>query len=345
VILDHEVGVILFTSGTTGRPKGVALTHQGLLAAASASKDALAFDSETTVASPLPMFHVFGQVVGLLASWTAHASLRSTSRFEPQSFLAECVADATVLIAVPAMLDALTALATRVPALVEGHRFRLVVAGGAPLAEASAQRFEAKFGLMPIVGYGMTESSGVISLPRPGLPSVGCGWPIASVEIDVRPLKVQGDAPEGVGELWIKGPHVINAYLGDASAQSNAFDEQGWFNTGDLGSIAPTGELVLAGRSKDMIIRGGYNVFPAEVEAVLLTHPSVSQAAVVGVPDDALGEEIVAYVVATDGTGAAELMEFARSRLALYKYPRSVKFLSAFPMTPAGKVMRHLLPR
>lgn len=338
--------LVLFTSGTTGAPKGVPLTHRGLKSAALSSAESLGLKSSDEIASPLPMFHVFGLVVGLLAPWFAGASVRTTRRFIPDHYLADMADHATVLIAVPAMLGGLLAAAAgaaRMPKL------RLVATGGAPLPAPLAESFHQIFGVLPKVGYGMTETSGVISLPREAQDSAGCGWPIETIDVDIRRSALHGmdgDTAASVGEIWVKGENVIRHYLTAGGAQVNALDRDGWFNTGDLGAITDNGELMIAGRSKELIIRGGYNVYPAEVEAVLMRHPAVKEAVVVAVAHNELGEDVAAYVVRSAGTAvdAATVIAWARNQLALYKYPRAIMFVDQLPMTPAGKVMRHKLP-
>ena len=340
---DPDIALTLFTSGTTGKAKGVPLTANGLLQSAYDSCESLQFTSDDEILCPLPMFHVFGLVVGLLASWHAGAAVRLIPRFVPGDVLGHMLGGATVFVAVPAMASALLAAAEQVDADVKQHRIRLVATGGAPLESALAQRFSDRFGVMPLQGYGMTETSGIISLPRPGQAGRGCGWPVASIELELRAREAFADARDGRGEIWIRGPQVIRSYLGQASTPEQ-FDADGWFNTGDIGVVDPNGEVVLVGRSKDLILRGGMNVYPQEIESVLLQHPAIASAAVVGRPDRELGEEVVAFVIARSKVEPEEIVKFVRDRVALYKYPREVHLVESLPITPAGKIMRHLLP-
>jgi long-chain acyl-CoA synthetase len=341
---DPDIALTLFTSGTTGKAKGVPLTANGLLQSAYDSCQSLQFTAEDEILCPLPMFHVFGLVVGLLASWHAGASVRLAPRFIPGDVLGHMLGEATVFVAVPAMATALLAAADQTDADVRLHRIRLAATGGAPLESALAQRFNDRFGIMPLQGYGMTETSGIISLPRPGQTGRGCGWPVASIELEVRARETFADARDGRGEIWIRGPQVIRSYLGQSST-ADQFDAEGWFNTGDIGVVDPSGEVVLVGRSKDLILRGGMNVYPQEIESVLLQHPAIASAAVVGRPDPDLGEEVVAFVIARNKVDPNEIVKFVRDRVALYKYPREVHLVESLPITPAGKIQRHLLPK
>jgi long-chain acyl-CoA synthetase len=340
---DEALALILFTSGTTGQPKGVPLTHEGLIDAAESSTLALGLRSSDEIASPLPMFHVFGLVVGLMAPWLAGAAVRTTRRFNPGQYLPAVAGRSTVLIAVPAMLAGLIAVASDG---VVRTALRLVATGGSPLPQPLAERFEAKFGVWPKVGYGMTETSGVISLPRGAQDNKGCGWPIDTISVTIRNVRLDLMGPSQIGEIWVKGANVIRHYLMDGGEKKDALNAEGWFDTGDLGFIADDGEIVIVGRSKELIIRGGYNVYPAEVEQALSRHPLIRAAVVVGLPHEELGEDIAAYIVMADGAHLEvdELIAWARSQLALYKYPRSIMFVEQLPLTPAGKVMRFLLP-
>jgi long-chain acyl-CoA synthetase len=338
-----STALVLFTSGTTGQPKGVPLTHDGLLSAAESSSHSLGLSMTDEIASPLPMFHVFGLVVGLMAPWLAGARVRTTRRFAPGPYLSAIAPLSTVLIAVPAMLAGMLAVAGDNPPTTT---LRLVATGGSALPMALAERFDAAFGVRPLVGYGMTETSGVISLPSGGQATSGCGWPIEAIEVEIR-AKDDGKAETpGIGEIWVRGDNVIAHYLTANGEEIDAVDPHGWFNTGDLGHLSADGEMVIVGRSKEVIIRGGYNVYPAEVEAVLLMHQSVRAAAVVGVPHDELGEEVAAYIVPAEDVpnDAGALIAWARSQLTLYKFPRAIMFVDQLPMTPAGKIMRHMLP-
>ena len=340
---DPDIALTLFTSGTTGKAKGVPLTANGLLQSAYDTRESLQFTSDDEILCPLPMFHVFGLVVGLLASWHAGAAVRLVPRFVPGEVLGHMLSGATVFVAVPAMASALLTLADQADTDVRKHRLRAVVTGGAPLDPAVAARFADCFGVEPRQGYGMTETSGIISLPRADQRRESCGWPVASIALDIRARDAYADAGDGRGELWVRGPQVIGSYLGQA-ASGEQFDADGWFNTGDIAAVEPNGELVLVGRSKDLILRGGMNVYPQEVESILLQHPAVAAAVVVGRPDPDLGEEVVAFVVARGSVEPAEIIKFVRNRIALYKYPRELHLVESLPITPAGKIIRHLLP-
>ena len=338
-----DTAVILYTSGTTGRPKGAELTHDNLTRNATVTATTLiGLGPEDVVLGCLPLFHSFGQTCALNASVRSGASLTLLPRFDAGRALDLMARDAvTVFAGVPTMYSAL--LHHPGAADADVRSLRLCVSGGAALPVEVLCGFEATFGTMILEGYGLSETSPVACFNhpdrsrRPG----SIGTPIEGVEM--RHVDAAGDvAPAGeVGEIAIRGHNVMKGYWGQPEATA-AVMADGWFRTGDLGRRDEDGNYYVVDRKKDLIIRGGFNVYPREVEEVLYEHPAVAAVAVVAIPDDRLGEEVGAAVVRKAGTDVTEdeLREFVKAGLAAYKYPRHIWFVDALPTTATGKIMR-----
>jgi long-chain acyl-CoA synthetase len=326
-----DTAVIIYTSGTTGKPKGAELTHANLTSNARVTAELFGFRPEDAVLGALPLAHAFGQTCTLNATMLAGARLVLAPRLEPLDGV-------TVLVGVPSMYARLVAdgAARRTPAL------RMCISGGAPLAPELLDACERALGTRLLEGYGLTETSPVASFNRPGDPRRpgSIGTPIAGVEMRLRDVSA-----DGVGEIVIRGHNVMKGYWNRPDETRAVLSEDGWLRTGDIARIDEAGAFHIVGRTKDLIIRDGRNVYPREVEDVLHGHPDVLEAAVLGVPDPLLGEEVVACVVVADGATATEeeLRDYARARVAEFKYPRRVWFAVALPHTGSGKVLKRAI--
>lgn len=331
-----DTALLVFTSGTTGTPKGVPLSHANLLATSAAIQVAWRWTAADRLALALPLFHVHGLGVGLHGTLLAGASAVILPRFQVDAVLDAIAASrATLMFGVPTMWVRLAAS----PRVVELAALRLCVSGSAALDPATFAALEAGIGSRVVERYGMTETGMLVSNPYEGdrrAGSVGLALPGVAVRLEER----EG-AGEPADEILVRGPNVFAGYLGGVGA--DAFTADGWFRTGDLGRADPDGYLRIVGRSKELIITGGFNVYPRDVEEVLRDHPGVADVAVVGVPDPEWGERVVACVVAADAVAAGELLTWAADRLAPYKRPREVRFVDELPRNAMGKVVRAAL--
>jgi long-chain acyl-CoA synthetase len=340
---DHDTAVILYTSGTTGRPKGAELTHANLRRnAAVTATTLLGLEPDDVVMGCLPLFHSFGQTCGLNAAVGSGACLTLLPRFDPGKALEVIQRDrVTVFEGVPTMYVALLNCPER--SRFDVGSLRLCVSGGAALPVEVLRGFEDAFGCVILEGYGLSETSPVASFNHPDQERKpgSIGTPIQGVEL--RLVGPGGeDAPTGeVGEIAIRGHNLMRGYWGREDATREAIPD-GWLRTGDLARQDEDGYFFIVDRKKDLIIRGGYNVYPREVEEVLYEHPAVAEAAVVGIPHPTHGEEVGAAVVLKPGAEAtpAELRAFCRDRVAAYKYPRHVWLEAALPKTATGKLLR-----
>lgn len=350
---EDDTAVILYTSGTTGQPKGAELRHRNMRDNA-LSGEALfgaSADNPDMYLCVLPLFHSFGQTVCQNGAFAYGGTVVLQPRFEAHEALKLMLKERITFFAgVPTMYwGLLGALAddpdTDVATLAEN--LRVAVAGGSALPVEVHKEFEKKFGVTILEGYGLSETSPVASFSRFGEPvRVGSiGTPIPGVEmklIDESWNDVEG--ADEVGEIAIKGHNIMKGYYGrpDATEQSV---RDGWFRSGDLGRRDEDGWYYIVDRSKDMIIRGGYNVYPREVEEVLMTHEAVSLAAVIGVPHESHGEEIKAVVILNSGASITEdeLVAWGKEQMAGYKYPRIVEFVESLPMTSTGKILKREL--
>jgi long-chain acyl-CoA synthetase len=352
---DDDTAVILYTSGTTGQPKGAELMHRNMISNALASEELFGADAENpdTLLCVLPLFHSFGQTVIMNAGFAYGGTVVLLPRFEAGPALALMDSeDVTFFAGVPTMywglLGALDDSGVEVKKLAD--TLRVAAAGGSALPVEVHKEFERRFGVTILEGYGLSETSPVASFSVWGEPArVGSiGKPIPGVEmklINPEPGIREDLADDAeVGEIAIKGPNIMKGYYGRPDATAEAIVD-GWFRSGDLGRTDDDGWYYIVDRSKDMIIRGGYNVYPREIEEVLLTHPDVSLAAVIGVPHESHGEEIKAVVIRTDGATVTEdeLVAWGKEQMAGYKYPRIVEFVDALPMTATGKILKREL--
>lgn len=327
-----DLALIAYTSGTTGAPKGAMLTHGNLLASAHAVRLAWRWTPADRLVLALPLFHLHGLGVGINGTLVTGASAVVLPRFDVDAVLdAAAEHEATMFFGVPTMYRRLASS----PRLEELARLRLCVSGSAPLA-AELHAVIANGGDQVVLErYGMTETVMNVSNPydgerRPG--SVGLPLPGVEVRLDGSP-----------GEILLKGPNIFPGYWERPDATASAFDADGWFRSGDIGSLDDDGYLRIVGRSKELIISGGYNVYPREVEDVLREHPDVADVAVVGTPSEEWGEVVTAYIVPDGPEDVGALTAFATERLAAYKRPRLVHYVAELPRNALGKVLKHEL--
>jgi long-chain acyl-CoA synthetase len=339
-----DTAVVLHTSGTTGTPKGAELTHGSL----ASNRDVivrrlLKLTEHDVVLACLPLFHVFGMTCAMNAAIGAGAGLSLLARFDPAKAIERIRRDrVTVLEAVPTMYSALLTVADQFSSDATAS-LRTCVSGGAALPVAVLNDFEKTFDAVILEGYGLSETSPVATFNhpdaerRPG----SIGTPIEDVQ--VRLVDENGnEVPTGSpGELQVKGPNVMKGYWNLSEATESSIKD-GWFSTGDIAVVDEDGYYWIVDRKKDLIIRGGYNVYPREIEEVLHEHPAVAQVAVIGIAHDSLGEEVGAAVVLKAGIAAAaeDLRQFVRGRVAAYKYPRRIWFVDSLPTGPTGKLLR-----
>ncbi len=338
---DDEPAVILFTSGTSGRPKGAVLTHGSIRAAARNAAEALVLGPDDVVLGAAPFTHVLGQSTGLVSTFLAGAAVAVVPRFEAERTLATMTATrTTILLGVPTMCIALCQAARDASELPP---IRIAHVGGAAVPIEVANDFERTFGGEVLEGYGLTELSGIATMYRVGerRKPGSVGKPLGGTEIRIH------EAVDGVGEVQLRGPSVIAGYWQDEEATREAIDHDGWFSTGDVGYLDDERYLFLVDRKKDLIVRGGYNVYPREVEEALYAHPDVLETAVVGIADERLGEEVAAVVVRRPGATASadELQAWTKERVAAYKYPRRIVFADELPKGPTGKILRRAIDR
>ncbi|WP_340384309.1 long-chain fatty acid--CoA ligase [Streptomyces sp. SS7] len=338
---DADVAVLLYTSGTTGRPKGAALTHGGLRHNTEVNTvHVQRMTADDVVVGCLPLFHIFGQICTMSVAVRAGASLTLVPRFDPQAVLDAISRDrATVFEGVPTMYAALL----QHPSEADVSTLRMCISGGASLPVEILHGFERRFGCAVLEGFGMSETSPVVTFNHPDRPrkAGSIGTPVQDVEVRLLDEKGQ-DVPAGeVGELAVRGPNVMKGYWNRPEETAAAVPD-GWLRSGDLARQDEDGYFYIVDRKKDMIIRGGYNVYPREIEEVLHEHPAVALAAVVGVGHARLGEEIAAAVVLRPGARATpdELRAFVKERVAAYKYPREIWLMDRLPTGPSGKILK-----
>jgi long-chain acyl-CoA synthetase len=340
---EDDTAVILYTSGTTGKPKGAELTHLNLFRNADvSSRTTCEIASGDVVLGALPLFHSFGQTVGMNASLKVGACLTLVPKFDPAEALATMQRDGvTHFYGVPTMFGALLHHPERES--YDISKLRTCITGGASMPVEVLRGFEDAFGAIVLEGYGLSETSPVASSNHPGKERKpgSIGTPLEGVEMQVVDEDDNPVAQGEVGEIVIRGHNIMKGYWQRSDATAEAM-RGGWFHSGDMARTDEEGYFYIVDRKKDLIIRGGYNVYPREVEEVLYEHPKIREAAVLGVPHDEWGEEIGAAIVLHEGEEIApeEVSAYVKERIAAYKYPRLVWFIDDLPKGPTGKILK-----
>ena len=340
-----DVSQIQFTSGTTGSPKGAMITHRGSLNNARLFGYRAGFRSGDRMVTAMPFFHTAGNVLDVLGLLAHGGTLVKAIQFDPLKLL-ELVQQerATILHGVPTMLIAM--LQHPRAGEFDTRSLRLVISGGTPIPVPVLEQVKAQFGADPVIGFGMTEASPMVTgTPASDsfeLKSATVGKPLPHVEVKI----VDGDGrpvPHGQpGELLVRGFGVMKGYYRMPDKTAEAIDGEGWLHSGDLATMDGAGYIRIVGRIKDMIIRGGENVYPAEVESFLMRHPAIRQAQVVGIPDPYMGEEAAAFIQRREGQAldAAAVEAYCRANMSRHKLPKYIRFVSEYPLTPSGKVKK-----
>ena len=340
---DEDDAIILYTSGTTGRPKGAQLTHRNIhLNATRSATVILEVTSDDVIMGCLPLFHVFGLVVGLNAATVVGASLALIPRFDPEAAIETIEKErVTIFQGVPTMYAAIVNHPRGDG--MDASSLRACASGGSAMPLEVMRAFEDKFGCIILEGYGLSETSPVASFNMPDRERKPGTIGVAIPGCEMRCVDLNGnEVPVGeVGEIAIRGDNVMKGYWGKPEATAEAIPD-GWFRTGDLATMDEEGYFTIVDRKKDMILRGGMNVYPREVEETIYQHPDVLEVAVVAIPDDLLGENVGAAVALRPGstTTPQDIIDFTKDRIAAYKYPREVWFVGELPKGPTGKILR-----
>ncbi len=344
-----DTAVILYTSGTTGQPKGAELTHNNMIMNARIADNMYEHRDHDVTLITLPLFHSFGQTVQMNSGFYKRMTLTLLPRFDPGAALGIMERDnVTIFAGVPTMYWALLNYpdAEKFDIKKISGNMRLAVSGGSAMPVEVMKGFNERFSVKILEGYGLSETSPVASFNRTDKPTKpgSVGLPVWGVNIRIVDLE-GNEVPAGeMGEILIKGHNVMTGYYNRPEATAQAI-EDGWLHTGDIGTIDEDGYLFITDRVKDMIIRGGFNVYPREIEEVLMTHPAVSLAAVIGVPHDSHGEEVKAFVILNEGVEESPdaIVAWCRDNMASYKYPRFVEIREDLPMTATGKILKREL--
>jgi len=346
-----DVATIIYTSGTTGRSKGAMLSHKNLISNMEGLHEIWEWSSDDKLLHALPLFHVHGLFVALHGGLNAGATIIMPEKFAPPRVWETIEKErCTLLMGVPTMYQRLVTqweLMDRRPDL---RSMRLFVSGSAPLLETLFNRFERETGFRILERYGMTEAGMIASnrIELAGRKARSVGYPLPGVRIRVVSPQGVDVPPREVGEVWIQGDNVFSGYWGMPEKTAESFHE-GWFKTGDLGYLDPAdgNRLYLVGRAKELIITGGYNVYPKEIEDALEGHPAVKEAAVLGLPHVDFGEQVTAAVSLTETAGVLpeELISYCKERLAGYKCPKQIFFVEALPRNAMGKLQKNVLAK
>jgi long-chain acyl-CoA synthetase len=341
---DEDTAVILYTSGTTGKPKGAELTHANLYRNSAGVSEKLGeMGKDDVLLGALPLFHSFGQTCTMNSAVSVGATVTMLPRFDPDKALEIIERDkVTIFQGVPTMYNAM--LHSESCESADCSSLRTCMSGGAAMPAELMRAFEEKFGCIILEGYGLSETSPVASFNHPDKERKpgSIGTPIEGVEMQVWDDDGNEVDQGEVGEIVIRGHNIMKGYWNRDDANKEAITEDGWFRTGDMAKVDEDGYFFIVDRKKDLIIRGGYNVYPREIEEVLYEHPAIQEAAVVGVPHDELGEEVGAAVVLKEGESveADELKSYVKDQVAAYKYPRVIWFVDELPMGPTGKILK-----
>ncbi len=344
----EQVAAMFYTTGTTGEPKGVMLSHANLIFMAQASAAVRGLNDQDRLYCCIPVTHIYAFSSAMLSTLCCGAELQFSSRFSPEHTFQALRDGISCMPAVPAMYAQLMEHAETLGLQrIDAPRLRYIAAGGAPLDPDWKARVERFFGLTLQNGYGMTEASPGISVTRYGSDPAdqACGPPLPGTEIKLA-TPPQGDKPSaGVGEVLVRGPHVMKGYFRAPEATRETLDAEGFLHTGDLGRWTTDGCLEIVGRCKELIIRSGFNVYPPEVETALNSHPAVTQSAVVGRTVQGGNEEVLAFVQQVPGEqlSAKDLQAWTRQQLAPYKVPSFVVITDLLPAAPSGKPLKHLM--
>jgi long-chain acyl-CoA synthetase len=332
-----DTAVILYTSGTTGTPKGAELTHAALRRNVEVCVELFGIDGHAVTLGALPFFHAFGQTCALNATIAAGGTLTLLPRFDGGRALEILERDrVTHFEGVPTMFAAMLNHARA--AATDASALAVCISGGAAMPLEVMRAFEERFDCQILEGYGLSETSPVASFNRrdrerkPG----SIGLPVDGVEMRIV------DALDGVGEVVIRGHNVMKGYWNRPDATAEAIDADGWFRTGDIGRVDEDGYFYIVDRKKEVVIRGGFNVYPREIEEVIYEHPAVREAAVIGIAHATLGEEVAAAVALRPGfeVTPGEIRDFVKQRVAAYKYPRHVWLVDELPKGPTGKILK-----
>jgi long-chain acyl-CoA synthetase len=339
---DDDTAVILYTSGTTGKPKGAELTHSNLDRNSEVAVGLAGATADDVLLGALPLFHSFGQTCGLNASVRTGSCLSMIPRFAPDKALEIIQRDGvTVFQGVPTMYVGM--LNHDDKDSYDVSCLRACMSGGSAMPVEVLKGFEEAFGCKVLEGYGLSETSPVASFNHPDKERKpgSIGTPIEGVEMKVMDENRKEVDQGEVGEIAIKGHNVMKGYWNREEATEEAIKD-GWFYTGDMGKVDEDGYFFIVDRKKEMIIRGGYNVYPREIEEVMYEHPAVAEVAVIGVPDDNMGEEVGAAVALKKGEEVTEdeLRDYVKGEVAGYKYPRKIWFVDELPKGPTGKILK-----
>jgi long-chain acyl-CoA synthetase len=339
---DDDAAVIIYTSGTTGTPKGATLTHSNISSGAEVARELVDAGPDSVGLATLPLFHVFGMNSVMNMAFHARGLLTLLPRFEPGKALEIIERDrVTSFAGVPTMYSALLHHPDR-----DKHDLAsldLCVSGGSAMPVELLHGFDEAFGAKVLEGYGLSETVGMgsFNLPDRERKAGSIGVPVGGTEMKVVDDD-DNDVPQGErGEIVMRGPFVMKGYWNNPEATEDVM-RGGWFHTGDIATIDEDGYFFIVDRKKDLVIRGGYNVYPREIEEVLYSHPAVREAAVIGMPHEQLGEEVAAAVALKDGADATpeEIRDYVKQRVAAYKYPRKVWIADDLPKTPTGKILK-----
>jgi long-chain acyl-CoA synthetase len=333
---ESDTALILYTSGTTGTPKGAELTHGNLREAARIAVDLVDSGPETVTFGALPLFHVFGLTSGLNACVRVGGCLTLLPRFDPGKALEIVARDrVNTFLGVPTMYAAML----HHEGSFDASSLELCVSGGAAMPVEVLRGFEERFGCTVLEGYGLSESTAIAAFNRPDRERKpgSIGIPVPDTE-----MRLDGEEDGGPGEILLRGPTVMKGYWNRPEATAETLDGDGWLRTGDIARVDEDGYYFVVDRKKELVIRGGFNVYPREIEEVLYEHPAVREAAVLGIPHESLGEEVGAAVVLRDGETATaeEIRDYVKLRVAAYKYPRRVWFADELPKGPTGKILK-----